>query len=57
LPTYFIDLVSGFSALTHYENFIKGYFQANAVVYLFSVIILWVFLTELRIHLLRIKGQ
>ena len=57
LPTYFVDLISGFSTLTHYENFIKGYFQANGVVYLVSVMILWVFLTELRVNLLRIKGQ
>jgi ABC-2 type transport system permease protein len=57
LPTYFIDLMSAFSTLTHYENFTKGYFQLQAIIYLFSIIILWLFLTELRINLLRLKGQ
>lgn len=57
LPPYFISLISNFSALTHYENFTKGYFELNALIYMISVMILWVFLTELRIDLLRIKGR
>jgi ABC-2 type transport system permease protein len=57
LPDYFINLISSFSALTHYENFIKGYFELNALIYMISIIIFWLFLTELRIDLLRIKGR
>lgn len=57
LPSYFIHLITSFSALTHYENFIKGYIALNAVIYMISIIILWLFLTELRIDLLRIRGR
>ncbi|MFT6072235.1 MAG: ABC-2 type transport system permease protein [Alphaproteobacteria bacterium] len=57
LPAYCLDLIGSFSMLTHYENFIKGYFELNAILYMVSVIVLFIFLTELRIHYLRIKGR
>ena len=57
LPAYCLDLIGSFSMLTHYENFIKGYFELNAILYMVSVIVLFIFLTELRIHFLRIRGR
>lgn len=56
-PAYFVELIAHFSMLTHYENFIKGYFELSAVIYLLTMIILWLFLTEIRINSLRIRGR
>ncbi len=56
MPDYMIDLISHLSALIHFENFIKGYFELNAIIYFMSMIIFWIFLTELRIEAFRHKG-
>lgn len=56
LPSYFVYLMGQFSILLHYENFIKGYFEISALIYISSFTIFWIYLTELRINKLRKKG-
>lgn len=56
-PTYFVHLLGQFSILIHFESFIKGYFEVSSLVYIISFTSFWVYLTKLRIDMLRVKGH
>lgn len=56
LSPYFMDLIIHFSALVHFENLIKGSVTFDSVLYFLSLIVFWLFMTEIRISLLRHGG-
>ncbi|MEM6602854.1 MAG: ABC transporter permease [Pseudomonadota bacterium] len=53
LSPYMLDLIIHFSALIHFENFIKGAFSVSGLIYFCAMILFWLCMTEIHIQNLR----
>jgi ABC-2 type transport system permease protein len=50
IPRFILESISSFSPLYHYDNFLKGLVDLRSVVYFFSLMILFIFLTVINLE-------